>query len=108
MQQLIQKLQHINQLLVNMQDRVHLLEQKRIRRVNIATNTINETRNFGFGCGPNMSSLSQSSNLVDTRSVDKPEVFKDDDGSFADWILISKYYVGCIAQEYILLMERCE
>ena len=108
MQQLAQQLQHTNQLLTNMQDRVHSLEQERARRVSIATDTVDETRNLGFGHGPNMSSSSQSSSLVDTRSLGEPEFSKVMMGSVADWAFIFKSYVGCIAQEYIPLMEGCE
>ena len=108
MQQVVQQLQHTNQLLTQMQNRVLTLEQERARGVSIATDTVDEPRNFGFGLGHNTPLSSHGSSLVDTRSLGKPEVFKGDDGSFADWAFIFKSYVGCIAQEYIPMLERCE
>ena len=85
MQQVVQQLQHTNQLLTQMQNCVLTLEQERARRVSIATDTVDEPRNFGFGLGHNTPISSHGSSLVDTRSLGKPEVFKGDDGSFADW-----------------------
>ena len=105
--QVLQQLQHTNQLLTQMSDRVLTLENERARRISIATDTVDELRVPAISQG-SAASPPNAIGLVDTRSLGKPEIFKGDEGSFADWAFIFKSYVGCIAQEYIPLLERCE
>ena len=103
--QLVSTLQQLSRQLADQQVQIQQLQASQTRaRVESDLSGMIPTAHLGQGG----SSSFRSDQIVDTRTLGKPEQFKGDQKDYADWSFVFKSYMSCVSTKFIQLFERIE
>ena len=86
-----------------------MANQRRVSQVSDLSGMVPTAQLLGPGFGAiAQASTGSSAPIIDTRTLGKPDIFKGDASSYADWSFILKAYLSCLDARFLDFIQKIE